>query len=35
MKGQLWIVEEEKQLREMEQEHRKLNEMRLFFWQIS
>jgi len=32
---QPWSVEEEKQLREMLQEHRRLNEIAAFFWQIS
>ena len=31
MKGQPWTVEEEKQLREMLQEHRRLNEIAAFF----
>ncbi len=31
MKGQPWTVEEEKQLREMMQEHRRLNEIAAFF----
>jgi len=31
MKGQPWSVEEEKQLRQMLQEHRRLNEIAAFF----
>jgi hypothetical protein len=31
MKGQPWTVEEEKQLREMVQEHKRLNEIAAFF----
>jgi hypothetical protein len=31
MKGQPWTVEEEKQLRDMLQEHRKLHEIAAFF----